>query len=603
MMELTKGRMLLLGLDLISCAMSMTAIAASGPSPDHPEWAAALRTEGTPITVYTARKIYTMDPGRPEANAIAVLDGRVLSTGTMESMKPWLSRYEYTVDDSLKDKIVLPGFIEPHSHFWISAGFLGLTYVGPIEAPNPAGGRYAPVRSLDEVLERLRQVDREEKDPTQPIIAYGVDPAQQGGSLDLETLDEVSTKRPIWVISFAPHFVYTNSAALEVLDKAGVGPDTEIHGVERNPDGSLSGVFIEVLAVQAALDPVFSKVQELAGVKGLKFMGEVARSAGVTTTSELVFGAVDFDQEWKDSLEATSDPEFSLRLRLVPLESALKTKYGEGEIAAYRKLTERNNDKLFVQGIKFLSDGSFPLMSSMVGFPGYLDGSNGIVNDVPWDQMAARMAPFWNAGLQIHCHANGDLALDACLSSLASLQEMKPRFDHRFTVEHYSMSDTMQARRLKALGGIASVNIYFTSSRSQLHSNHAFGPDRSEALARLGTLEREGVVFALHSDYPQVVVPMDPLAAVWTAVNRFAEDGKTVMAPGERIGVDRALRAVTIDAAYVLGMEDEVGSLEPGKFADFAVLEKDPYAVDPTRIKDISIWGTALSGKLYKADR
>lgn len=96
---------------------------------------------------------------------------------------------------------------------------------------------------------------------------------------------------------------------------------------------------------------------------------------------------------------------------------------------------------------------------------------------------------------------------------------------------------------------------------------------------------------------------MDPQEAVWTAVNRFAEDGKTVMAPGERIGVDRALRAITIDAAYVVGMEDKVGSLEPGKFADFAVLEKDPYAVDRTQIKNIPVWGAVLSGKLSKSDR
>ena len=234
---------------------------------------------------------------------------------------------------------------------------------------------------------------------------------------------------------------------------------------------------------------------------------------------------------------------------------------------------------------------------------GYLDGSNGHDDDVPWGQMSARMAPFGKAGLQIHCHANGDRALDASLGSLAELQRNNPRFDHRFTIEHYSMSTPMQARRLAALGGIASVNIYFVHYRSQLHRDQAFGPDRSEALARLGSLEREGVTFALHSDFPQVIVPMHPLTAVWTAVNRLAADGKTVMAPGERISVGRALRAVTIDAAYILGMENEVGSLEPGKFADFAILEEDPYAIRPKRLTDIRIWGTALAGELYPSER
>jgi predicted amidohydrolase YtcJ len=108
-------------------------------------------------------------------------------------------------------------------------------------------------------------------------------------------------------------------------------------------------------------------------------------------------------------------------------------------------------------------------------------------------------------------------------------------------------------------------------------------------------------VFALHSDNSLEVVPLHPLTAAWVAVNRIATDGHTVLAPGERIGVERALRAITIDAAHVLGVDDRLGSLEPGKFADFAILEDDPFAVDPLALKDIKIWGTALSGVLQPA--
>ena len=147
-----------------------------------------------------------------------------------------------------------------------------------------------------------------------------------------------------------------------------------------------------------------------------------------------------------------------------------------------------------------------PKMGSLVQFPGYLDGTNGQEGD---PNVVELMRPFWKAGYQVHCHANGDQALQITLDALAELQATHPRFDHRFTVEHFSMSTPMQIRRLKALGGIASVNGYFIHFRSLLHRTNAYGPDRSEVVARLGTLEREGITFALHSDYPQVVVPLD----------------------------------------------------------------------------------------------
>ena len=109
------------------------------------------------------------------------------------------------------------------------------------------------------------------------------------------------------------------------------------------------------------------------------------------------------------------------------------------------------------------------------------------------------------------------------------------------------------------------------------------------------------MTFALHSDYNLVVAPMHPLTAVWIAVNRITADNKTIVAPGERISLDQALRAVTVDAAHVLNQDDHLGSIEVGKHADFTVLDEDPYEVDPKTIKDIRVHGTVLAGEFHSA--
>ena len=130
-----------------------------------------------------------------------------------------------------------------------------------------------------------------------------------------------------------------------------------------------------------------------------------------------------------------------------------------------------------------------------------------------------------------------------------------------------------------------------------MHADAGFGPDRSEATARLGSLLRAGAPFALHSDFNLVVTPLSPLLVAEIAATRLGADGETVLAPGERISVDQALRAITVDAAFVLGRDGTIGSIEVGKAADFAVLADDPYEVSPTDISSIDVVDTVLAGQ------
>lgn len=547
------------------------------------------------LKVFTARHIRTMDPGRPIADAVAVKDGRIVSVGTLEAMRPWLAREPHKIDRQFENKAIFPGFIDPHTHLRMSGVLMSLTYVGPIDQRGPQGFAKG-AKTREEVIARLRAAVRSGPDD-QPVVAWGIDPAVQGGHLDRDTLDNISQSRPIWVMAYAPHVVAANSPMLE---RIGVDESTNIYGVERYADGRLNGQFIEIGAVQLAMKAVAQHFgRPGVGTEALWAMGKVAQSVGITTTADMAFGTMGFDAEWAEHRLVVEDPSYPLRVFLVPVDGGIRRTHGSNAPQFLLDLKSYNTDKLAFHGVKFINDGSYPAMTLRLGYPGYLDGHVGHRGETPWEDLFDAMLPYWKAGIQIHSHANGDETVEMTLNLLEKLQLAHPRFDHRFTIEHYCISTTAQARRLKALGGLASVNNYFVHYRSQLHSSEGFGPDRAEATARLGSLAREGVTFALHSDFSLVLTPISPLTAVWIAVNRLGLDGKTILAPGERISLDRAMRAITIDAAHILGRDHKIGSIEVGKLADFTVLDADPYEVEEAAIRDIGVHATILGGEAF----
>ena len=153
------------------------------------------------------------------------------------------------------------------------------------------------------------------------------------------------------------------------------------------------------------------------------------------------------------------------------------------------------------------------------------------------------------------------------------------------------------ATKLKSLGGVVSANPTYLYARSELNVPN-IGADRAYTAVRFKTLVDAGVPTSIHSDTP--VAPPEPLKEVWMVVNRQGLSGK-VHAPEECVSVEQALRMITIDAAYTIGEDDKIGSISPGKFADFTILESDPRSVPKEKIKDIVVWGTVVGGKRYPA--
>jgi predicted amidohydrolase YtcJ len=206
------------------------------------------------------------------------------------------------------------------------------------------------------------------------------------------------------------------------------------------------------------------------------------------------------------------------------------------------------------------------------------------------------MRPWWDAGYHIHIHSNGDIGNQNSINALQLMIDAKPRFDHRYTINHFGIPSTAMVMKIKALGAVVSANISYISERAKLEYP-ALGMDRVSYATRLGTLVRNGIVTSIHSDAP-VSAPV-PLKEAWTAVTRkdVYSDGK-VWAPAEAVTVSDAMKMITINAAYTLGVEDKVGSIEAGKFADFAILDADPQAIPAIKIKDVGVYATVLGGKV-----
>lgn len=551
------------------------------------------------LKVFTAKRIRTMDAGRPLANAVAFKDGRIVSVGTLDTMKRWLEREEHEIDNSFRDKVIFPGFIDPHTHLQASGVLMGMTYIGPLDQNGPNGFDEG-LGSREAVLDKLRKAVEEAPDSDSPVLAWGFDPALHGGQLHRDELDAISATRPIWTMTYAPHVIVANSPMLGLI---GVDATTNVYGIEKYDDGRLNGQFIELGATSIALRPVVGFLADSErGAAALRAQAQTAQKVGITMTADMAFGKLGVDYELALHKKVVEDENFPLRMLLVPLGAGISAAHGKDAPKYLKSLMANNTDKLAVHGVKFINDGSYPAQTLRLRYPGYLDGHEGHRGETPWDELVDTMLPYWKAGIQIHSHANGDETVEMTLDLLEQLQLAHPRFDHRFTIEHYCISTPDQARRLKALGGLASVNNMFVHYRALLHADSGFGFDRAEATARLGSLEREGVVFALHSDFSLVLTPISPLSAVWIAVNRIALDEKTVLAPGERIGVDRAMRAITIDAAHVIGRDSALGSVEVGKHADFTVLDDDPYEVDVNDIRDIRVHATVLAGQIFPTD-
>ena len=212
------------------------------------------------------------------------------------------------------------------------------------------------------------------------------------------------------------------------------------------------------------------------------------------------------------------------------------------------------------------------------------------------DVFARAFQTYWDSDYQIHVHVNGDKGLDMVLDQLENNLKRNPRIDHRTVLIHFAVSQPDQIDRIKKLGAIVSANPYYPVALADNYRSNGLEPARADNMVRLGDIERAGISYSLHSDMP--MAPAQPLFLMWSAVNRITNDGN-LRGAEQRVSRLGALRAVTLDAAYSLRLEKQVGSIEPEKLANFTVLGENPVTIDPLEIKDIKVWATIHEGRIF----
>jgi predicted amidohydrolase YtcJ len=508
------------------------------------------------LRVLVARKILTMEPDRPEATAVAIASGRIVAVGSLEDVRTALADRPFELDTSFRDSVLVPGFIDPHIHPTLAATILPIEIVSAMEWITPRG-RTRAVRGRESFLARLRELAvqlGETGRPDEWLSVWGYHEPYHG-ALSRRDLDAVSDTRPIFVWQRSVHEMFFNTRALEEL-----GMSREAFDAHPQADWERGHLW----------ERGTLSLRPLSYRRGLALMSEVIHRGGLTTVAEQGFPQVSALGELAMLALEMHKRDTPYRFVLVPNAMFLYRREGsaaEAERAAAALLRWSSDRIRIPRHAKYYADGAIFSQLMQMSEP-YLDGHHGEWMMTP-DEQESVLSAFRAGDWDLHIHVNGDAGLDVVLDQIDRLREADPRPGRRIVLEHYGYAREDQHRRVRDLGIAVSNNAYYVHELAPIYARHGLGPERAADISPLGGLARAGVAISFHSDFPMA----------------------------QRLALDLALRAVTVEAAWSIGMEEEIGSIRPGKRADFTVLGADPYEVEPEAIREIEIWGTVLEGR------
>jgi predicted amidohydrolase YtcJ len=534
-------------------------------------------------TVYYGGDILTMQGETPQyAEAIVVSNSKILFVGaSAEAMQVAGAGHQMV---NLEGKTLLPGFIDPHSHFINALGMSSQANCSP-----------SPVGEADDVagvIKALKTLKTEKNIPDgQLMMGYGYDDTvmPEGRLLNRDDLDEAFPNNPVMVNHVSLHGAVLNSKALEQF---GYSEKTE------TPPG---GIIVRKpgtnepygLIMETAFLPIFSQLPKPSDEELLKQLKDgqmIYAEAGITTAQEGAshIGDVEILQKGADNeaffIDVVSYPfitEFDTIFKL----------YSAKDFGKY-------NNKFKLGGIKITIDGSPQGRTALFTTPYLTGGPSGEENwlgesTFSQDEVNQMLKNVYDKGLQSTFHANGDGAIDMCIAAHEFASAGNPTKERRTTIIHSQFVRPDQLDKYVEYKLIPSLYTEHTFFFADAHIKNR-GLEQASFISPMKTAIEKGLKPTNHTDFN--VAPIDQMMVVWTAVNRVSRNNE-VIGENEKVSPYQALQAITSNAAYQYFEEDTKGTLEKGKLADLVILDRNPLKVDPMKIKDIQVVETIKEGK------
>jgi len=536
--------------------------------------AAAGAEAGNADLIVTNAKVYTVDPRMPRAEAFAVKNSRFIAVGTNDEIKELAGKDTRTVD--ARQMVVVPGFTDCHNH----AGGEVLLY--EVLVGNPFEVEFV---TIDSIIDKLRAKARQTP-PGTWVEGYFFDDTKvkDKRQLNVHDLDEVSLEHPVVVGHRGGHTSYYNSKALEM---AGVTKDTKNTAggtYDRDEKGDLNG------RVTDTARSVFNNVgkrqsytpaqNEQRGKDGIAHISRQFVRYGLTSVHH-EGGNLSAIQEVRARGELLHRVSYEASGRVLDsmIASGIQTGFGD-EWVRFGATSEHTVDGSFSERTMALSQG----------YPGDKSGYKGNVTETQ-ETLNAWIEKVHRAGIQVNCHANGDIAIDMFLTAVERAQKLFPRADTRPKITHCTLINENLVQRIKALDAIPAMfttYAYYNSDKFVF-----YGEDLMKRSMAYRSFLDAGVHAAAGSDFSPG--PFAPLMGIQGMVTRKGWDGK-VWGANQKITVEEAIKVNTLHGAYASKEETLKGSITPGKLADFVVLSEDPHTIDAEKIKDIKIVRTVVGG-------